>query len=223
MFPIAVKQPRHDAAMWFFNNCVQIPNMFSGLDNFSIIAVIQTNTPNSYGRIISFRDFTVGTFFEIFLYTSKLAFYSGGLYPTGATTIARLTPTIIGITVSQRRIVTYYINGQRDYQGIFSITWRNLPGSIGAMYPSGTAFNGVIRDVVFFERTLSEAEMLTPYTQAPMLAFYEGTGTLLTNWQDTSGNGYHATGIIGTAEQCLIHRRGAVIRTDGNNNRYIVT
>ena len=80
-----------------------------------------------------------------------------------------------------------------------------------------------MKDFYLYHSVLSQAQILACANGSHPNGFafgVAGDGADAANWQDLSGTGNHGT--VFNSEQCLIHRRGAVIRTDGNGDRYTV-
>ena len=220
-----VKQPRHQAAMWFdgVNDYVKIPNNSVWPVSFTIVARVYLSATTSNFRILSARP--SACYFELFVNAQlpqpKVSFFNGSLYPAGLITINRNQWYIIGATISNNNIVRYYVDGQFDSQWTLPITWKAYPfhvGRVSSFYSSGS-----LRNLRVYSRVLTDIEMLAPF-QITDSIFIDivGNGNTAAAWQDLSGGGNHGT-VYGSPEQCLIHRRGAVIRTDANNQRYIVT
>ena len=117
--------------------------------------------------------------------------------------------------------ITPYINGVAS--SLITIT---APTNLANTFPTLKIGNwqGNIDPSYFFKGALIVA-MIEGIASGQQIADFQRNVLPSTSFIYQTFAGIISDGgtVTGTQEQCLVHQRGAVIRTDGNNNRYIVT
>lgn len=241
--PTGVKFPRHTAAMWFdgSNDYVEhtAANFRSADTSGTVTAWVWFGVSGTYNILTS--SYVLGTTYYI-----ALRITNGKVEITQRNNdTADLMRGANVLTVNAWHHVSLlstgtsyqlYINAQSESLSVITGTntgdWfadtqnrGNLViGQLKRLSSSGF-FHGGLRDVHVYNRALSQPEIAADMAgslQTNLVANWKGNGNTSANWQDLSGNGYNGT-VNGSPEQCLIHQRGAIIRTDVNNNRYKVT
>lgn len=185
---------------------------------FSITASALVNTflETGYQHIISARNDGYAPFWQLLLHHryKKIGFYNPITGMTKSVVILSLNQTYhIGVVVSPTLttfVIDDIVNSAASVHGTLS---NGNFIRIGYEEANARFWTGMIRHVTIWDGDYR--------TNPPKLAEWKGLGVTSADWQDTTGNGHDGT-VYGSPERCLVHRRGAVIRTDGSGQRYIV-
>lgn len=217
MNAIAVKQPRHDAAMWLDG----VEDKVSSLPHPLVTTYCEMSldyfyAPKPSGGVVAHA---------IISGVSESNMRFGVIYRQD-------NPLLV---LSWRQGVTNSHWSRLITLSILIYTWNHI--IVRYWFDTSTA-DLIINDTQYLGLSMSSVAYIEPGAswivggrEASLYAHGCIRNIMISNGSDITtiaGNGIESSNwaggvIAGSPERCLVHVRGAVIRTDGNNNRYIVT
>ena len=225
-----VKQPRHQAAMWFdgVNDYAATPYIPLNLQTLTICLRCWNAAYNAVSayhgwNIIILKSSTHYGIVRLADHSLLYMLYTPGghIYTTIEAADAPYKTWLTLALIFNQGTLTAYCNGKTTQNFLSGSLYNGGWGGFIGAYSGDTYkgyFNGIIDNVRFYNRALSVAECAAPPVPDASWIAWDPTNKRLVNKLGT----YTPT-TYGSPEQCLIHRRGAVIRTDANNQRYLVT
>lgn len=222
--------PRKSPAMWFDGatyataSAANTPT-FSVTGQYSFFLTLRPSTLAQYSWLLdtkiagSSAHSGFGIVMNNGLITLLLGFpfQSKPLLTMSQTTNSRI---IIACDFAARAI-TIYLNGVQASLA----TLTQQPTNLANTYPLRVGTWQTNTNPTYFFRGALQAAIVEGLATSQQIAAYQRGIVPVTPYKYYQYSDITAAGgsVVGNPEQCLIHQRGAVIRTDGNKNRYIVT